>query len=206
VGKPLRQYATWNVERDEASIPNKQAAIMILEGLLGDGTNLQNSDSVSLVDNDADILLRLENNIRRRLERMREPQVYHSIEPVVETRYPDIEKQSNLPVADVEMRIDRRISFNKELMKRIAKKISDGKLDPLNSPMPCVPGKHNGPANVSPRHFCGKPLNQPEVCVKPDVPAKQESPLSPELPIPLGDSLASKARKLAKKRAKDEKA
>ncbi|MHB1455540.1 MAG: DEAD/DEAH box helicase [Armatimonadota bacterium] len=206
VGKPLRQYATWNVERDEASIPNKHAAIMILEGLLDDGTNLQNSDTASLADNDTDNLLRLEKNIRRRLERMREPQVYHSIEPVVETGYPDIEKQSDLPVADVEMRVDRRISFNKELRKRIEKKISDGKLDPLNTPMPPVPGRHNSPANVNPRHFPGKPVNQPEVRVKPDVPAKQESPPSPESPVPLGDSLASKARKLAKKRAKDEKA
>jgi hypothetical protein len=40
VGKPLRGYTTWNVERGEASIPSKAAAQMILE-LLGDGSALR---------------------------------------------------------------------------------------------------------------------------------------------------------------------
>jgi len=45
VGKPLRQDVTWNVERGEGSIPSKKAALAILEGLLGDGTRLDEPDA-----------------------------------------------------------------------------------------------------------------------------------------------------------------
>ncbi|MFW6438201.1 MAG: DEAD/DEAH box helicase, partial [Armatimonadota bacterium] len=89
VGKPLRQYAAWNVERHEGSVPSKSAALMILEGLLGDGTNLENPDTVSLTDSDEAGRVRLERALQRRLERAREPQVFHPIEPqpLVETEY-----------------------------------------------------------------------------------------------------------------------
>lgn len=194
VGKPLRQYAVWNVERGEASIPSKASAIMILEGLLCDHSNLDNADTYSLADNDADSLLRLEKAVRRRLERMREPQVYHSIEPIVETGYPDIEEQSELPKADVEMRVESRTSFNKELRKRIEKKISDGKLDPLKARKPHTLGGSGKSADLRPNFFPGRPQEH--------VKEPAQTP-SPAPPVPQGDSLASRARRLAKERGKN---
>ena len=86
VGKPLRPYATWNVERGEASIPSKASALMILEGLLGDGTRLAEPDTSALSDDAEAERLRLEEALRRRLQRMREPEVFHPIEPAAATR------------------------------------------------------------------------------------------------------------------------
>ncbi|MHB1001878.1 MAG: DEAD/DEAH box helicase [Armatimonadota bacterium] len=184
VGKPLRQYTVWNVERGESSIQSKPAAIMILEGLLGDGSNLQNSDTASLVDSDEDARIRLETALRRKLERMREPQVYHPIEPIIKTEYPEIEAQVELPKPDVERRVERRSSFHKELRKRIANKISDGKLDPMTRIKPPQSEQAKKPAVIPP--------------AKPDI--EPEQTLSPAPPLPQGDSLAARARRIAKKR------
>ena len=99
-GKPLRGYTTWNVERGEGAIPSRSAAIMVLEGLLGDGTNLNCPDTYSLSDGEMAQELELELALRRRLERMREPEVFHPIQPQseVETQYPAIEDTEELPV------------------------------------------------------------------------------------------------------------
>ncbi|KKK70121.1 hypothetical protein LCGC14_2927170, partial [marine sediment metagenome] len=70
VGKPLRQYATWNVERGEASIPSKAATLMVLEGLLGDGANLVCADTLAMSDGDEARAIRLEKTLRRRLEQL----------------------------------------------------------------------------------------------------------------------------------------
>jgi hypothetical protein len=130
VGKPLRQYATWDVERGEASIPHKAPARMILEGFLGDSTNLENDDLYSLSDTEPASAVLLEQALRRRLERMREPEVFHPIlpEPQVDTSYPDREEDEDLPEPDSAKRKQRHRAFDRGLHKRIAKKIAIDKL------------------------------------------------------------------------------
>jgi len=183
VGKPLRQYATWDVQRGEASIPSKASALMLLEGLIGDGSNLANADTASLADTDADAALRLERALRRRLERMREPEVFHPIEPRIETAYPEPEQPETLPEPDVARRAERRRRFNRDLRKRLAKKIDDGTLAPhAGRPAPPPGMKHRG-ANLRPTAFPGRPAEQK--------------------PIPQGDSLAAKARRLKRRKRSD---
>ena len=125
VGKPLRQSTTWNVERGEASIPSKKAALMILDGLLGDGAALSGDETRSATE-EADNL-RLEQALRRRLERMREPQVFHPITPVraVQTEYPEAESAEELEKPDVTRRSERRRDFDRDLHRRIASRVSE---------------------------------------------------------------------------------
>jgi DEAD/DEAH box helicase domain-containing protein len=192
-GKPLRQYATWNVERYEASIPSKAATRMILEGLIGDGTNLENPDTAALTDSDAGEIGRLEIALRRRLERMREPALFHPIEPKIETETPAALSEDQLAGSDVGARRTTRRSFHKDLRRRLAKKIDEGKLDAL-TPKPGVPvGTHLPGAQRKPVDFAGKP----DVPEEPDAAAE---PPKPEKPIELGDNLAARARKLRKNR------
>ena len=204
VGKPLRQYAVWNVERGEASIPSKPAAIAILEGYLGDGSNLSAADTYTLSDSDAAEAIRLEQSLRRRLERGREPEVFHAITPNIETGYPEIEKPDQLLAPDVTARADRRTDHEKDLRKRLAKKIGLAGLDPFGAaaqqPMPDhlhTPGS----GNLSPRHFSGKPNEKhstaPASGCADD--ATGEAADKPDT-IKLGDSLAARAKRLKRER------
>jgi DEAD/DEAH box helicase domain-containing protein len=196
VGKPLRQYTTWNVERGEASIPSKKSAIMILEGVLGDGANLVNADAASLTDTAEGGAARMEQALRRRLERMREPEVFHPIEPHVETRYPDREPDAGLPAADVASRGGRRKDFHRELRKRIAKSLPLGGLPPDAGGVKPPPGMARRGANKPPTHFPGRPEVSEE-----QVPAEGAPGPEPQAPIRSGDPLASRVRRLKKKRA-----
>ena len=165
---------------------------MILEGVLLDGSALEHADARSLTDSDADDELRLEMALRRRLERMREPQLFHPIEPSVPTRYPAVEKAESLPEADVARRAERRRSLTKELRKRIAKHIPSKKLEPLVGP----PGPPDGMSRRSskpPSHFSGRPVVEKE-----NQPAGKQA----QRAIDSGDSLAAKARRM-KRRRKD---
>ena len=77
VGKPLRGETTWNIERGEANIPSKRAALRLLKDILGDRTGLRNADEDSLGQDEAERLLVIERGIRRRLERLGDPEVFH---------------------------------------------------------------------------------------------------------------------------------
>ena len=189
VGKPLRGYATWNVERGEASIPNKAAALMILDGLLGDGQDLCRPDREALSDSSQADTLRLEQALRRRLERMREPQVFHPIvpQPEVGTAYPRIEPSGELDAADAGRRAERRRGFERDMHKRIAKKLGPGGLDPGAGAVPVPPGMKKKGSNLKPTDFPGKP--------------QQDAP--PSTPVPLGDPLAARARRRLKKGDKE---
>ncbi|MBN1674919.1 MAG: DEAD/DEAH box helicase [Kiritimatiellae bacterium] len=194
VGKPLRTYSTWNVERGEASIPSKAAARMILEGFLADGSNLRNADTASLTDAGAAACNRLEAAVRRRLERMREPQVFHPIEPAVRTQYPKIEAQEHLMEPDVSKRAERERRFTRELRRRVAKNLPSPGLDPdVGRPRP-PPGMKKRGSNKPPTHFPGRPAKAVE-----KAPAPQSLSAAPS-PVRLGDSLAARARRLKKKR------
>jgi DEAD/DEAH box helicase domain-containing protein len=195
VGKPLRQYAVWNVERGEGSIPSKAAAIMILKGLLGDGTNLDNPDSSALTDSEASDEVRLEMALRRRLERMRQPQVFHPIEPRVETRYPDAERPEALSSADVAERSARRREFDRELRKRIAKQVPTDQLSPHAGHPGPPPGMKTQAGNKPPTHFPGRPAVREE-----KVQQERATDRHSEEPIRPGDSLAAKARRIKKGR------
>ena len=121
VGKPLRQSVTWNVERGEGSVPSKAAARMILERLLGDGTNLDSSDERVLSDTTYE--QQLEIALRRRLERMREPQVFHEITPAAEIEHPQAEDESALPETDVSRRVERKLKFDAETRRSILRRL-----------------------------------------------------------------------------------
>jgi hypothetical protein len=196
VGKPLRQYTTWNVERGEASIPSKASARMILKGLLGDGSNLENPDSASLADTEADAALRAERALRRRLERMREPQVFHPIEPRIETGYPEPERAEELERADSGERRARRRSFHRELRKRIAKSVPTDKLKPHAGIRRPPPGMKSRGSNAPPTRFPGRPEKGREEAE--EIVADEKADAA--APIRLGDSLAARARKLRKRR------
>jgi DEAD/DEAH box helicase domain-containing protein len=186
VGKPLRQYATWNVERGEASIPSKTAALMILRDFLGDGTALRQPDADALSDSTFQDKTKLEQALRRRLERMGEPQRFHPIVPAVElkTEYPNIEPEAEHAEADASKRKRRRRALDNDLHKRLAKKLGPGGLDAMQSKAGLrPPGMKTKRSNLKPTDFPGKPVQAPE-----------------SEPIPLGDSIASRARRKAKKK------
>ena len=115
VGKPLRQYTTWNVERGEASIPSKKATLMILEGLLGDGSSLELPDSNQLAEDAERDRVLMQEGLRRRLERMREPEVFHPIQQEVRTEQPEPERRSTLALSDVARRAFRRKLYDRSL-------------------------------------------------------------------------------------------
>ena len=212
VGKPLRQYATWDVQRGEASIPSKEAALMILDGYLADGGNLDCGDTYSLSDDEQADALKLEQLLRRRLERGREPEVFHPIEPMIETKPPDAEKSEALATPDVAKRTERRRDFERDLRKRLAKRLDLGGLDPLAGGPGPPPGTRRRGSSVWPKAFPSQPVSPAADAAEPE-PAPEPAKAPPEPPsetaqpsaggIQLGDSLASRARKLKKKRKKD---
>jgi len=172
---------------------------MILEGFLDDGTNLENEDVDSATDSDFDQNLRLERALQRRLERMREPQVFHPITPEAEikTEYPEIEKREELSKPDVTKRAERRRGFDKELRNLIAKRIELNQLPPdAGSPGPPKGMKTRGGV-VRPTDFSGRPEKiEPAATDEPESDKKE----TPEKPVILGDALAARARKMYKKK------
>ena len=180
VGKPLRRYTTWNVERGEASIPSKPSTLMILDGLLGDMTNLKNLDTDTLVDSGDERAARLEQALRRRLERAREPQVFHPIKPApeVKTEYPEIEGKEQLGTPDVERRAQRRRQFDRDLHKRIAKRIGLDGLHPLTAPAAERPaGTRTRGANLRPSAFPGRPDAERGTGIPPgEAPTRAQTP------------------------------
>jgi DEAD/DEAH box helicase domain-containing protein len=124
VGKPLRGETVWNVERGEGAIPCKVAALQILDGMLGDEQTLDAPDRLTLSDDPAALRIRLERELRRRLERHREPVVPHPIEPHVPLAYPVPEEPATLATPDVERRGDSRRAFNKALRAKLAERTS----------------------------------------------------------------------------------
>lgn len=109
IGKPLRQDATWNVERHEGSVPSKKSARMILELLLADAARLNLPEEESLGQDDAEARLRLERSLRRRLERHAFPDIFHDIAPQPPEGFPEPEAvPQSLSDTDMARRAMRR--------------------------------------------------------------------------------------------------
>ena len=205
VGKPLRKFDIWNVERGEGAVPSKESARRILEGLLADSGQLDCPDTHSVTDLEAADQQRLRQALRRRLETQREPEVFHRIEPEVETEYPEPVQESELEEPDVAARRRSRRSFHKKLDRRLARNIPDERLSPTKG-KPGPPDKmKRGKGNNAPDAYPGKPKNwavreapeAPQRSTSPEMDAPQENSVEP---IGQGDSLAARARRLEKKR------
>jgi len=221
VGKPLRQFSTWNVERGEASIPSKQAALMILKGLIADGSGLCAPDSATLAASAESRRRQLENELRRRLERAREPEVAHPIVPApqVRTAVPAPEPAHALAQADVARRAGRRRAFDKELRKRIAKKLDANGLPP-DTPMPGIPagmrtrhgvarpGDFAVPAETNARAYDGTSVRTHEhTSARDEEKSRKEGPgaqgmesMRQQPAISVGNALAARARKMTKRK------
>ena len=113
VGKPLRGYTTWNIERGEATIPSKKSTLRILRGIIGDAKNLRSRDAESLGQDEAEKRLILERGIRRRLERMGDPQLFHPIDPNPQVGFPHVEKPSQTDESDTSRRSFKRLGVDK---------------------------------------------------------------------------------------------
>ena len=200
VGKPLRQYTTWSVERGEGSIPSKAAAGMILEGLLAEGVDRAGTrHSVGGKAPSRD-LIRLEQSLRRRLERMREPEVFHPIAPELDIRtgFPDIESDNALETPDVARRSERRRSFDRDLHKRIAKRFRAGKPAPAEPPNPPRAGILKRRGVVRPTDFPGRPVKTGSTSVgslRETLPGEAEGRSPGKAPVAAGDAMASRAMK-----------
>lgn len=214
VGKPLRQYATWDVQRGEASIPLKKPTIRILEGYLGDRTALRHDDLEHLSQTDEARQFRLERDLRRRLERMREPRVFHPItpEPQVDTRYPNAESPATLATPDVAERKERKRSFDRDLHKRIAKKIAVDKLPALGGPngekslevgdpgdRVVGPSTKGMKSSLKPTDFPGRPDPQDQQAPQESSKSATPYPAGSSSLLVMGDRLARIARKRTKK-------
>jgi len=174
VGKPLRQYVTWNVERGEGSIPSKAAAIAILQGVLGDGSRLDEPDSAQsgLRSATGNRQSEIERALRRRLEHAREPLLPHPVHPVephVETGFPAPEDRKTLTNADVARRVFRRLRHERAIARGEPK------------PTPATPEPTVPLAIRAPRHASS--------------PLRPKEGVSTPSPIKAGDPLAALARK-----------
>ncbi|HSV73924.1 MAG TPA: DEAD/DEAH box helicase [Chthonomonadales bacterium] len=189
VGKPLRQFTTWNVERGEGSLPSRRAAVAILEGLLVG--NLVEPDARTPVNTGEGGAVRTEQALTRRLERMREPMVRHAIDPAPPCDYPVPEPELALPTPDVERRRTRRSAFDREVRRRAAELAeraagSRGGAAPERAPAPPA-------AAAAPPAAAAAP---PASAAAPPAPSDQPSPAA--APIRLGDPLAARVRRMGR--------
>jgi len=199
VGKPVRQYNDWYVDRHEAWIPSKASSIMILEGLLDDRSNLDNPDVGSLSDNDESRTLGLRQGLQRRLENMRQPQLFHPIDPKAPEGYPQPAGSDELETPDTTARRTTQKAFGRQFRKRLAKKMRTTQLDAMEPKAPHMKDKVTGPS-MPPTAFSGKPTKPQETVTDAQQQDAHRQPQpKPVDHIKLGDSLAARARKLGKK-------
>jgi DEAD/DEAH box helicase domain-containing protein len=197
VGKPVRQYNDWYVDRHEAWVPSKASSIMILEGLLGDRTNLDNPDCGSLSDSDEARTVRLRCDLRRRLEQLRQPQVFHQIDPMAPQGLP--EPAGEIDTSDAAARRTTQKEFGRRLRQRLAKKMRTTQLDAMEPKSRHMKENITGPS-MPPTAFPGKPSRPTKTVTDTEQTDAHHQPLpEPVDPIKLGDSLAARAKKLGKK-------
>ena len=129
---------------------------------------------------------RLEQALRRRLERMREPKVFHPIrpEPEIETAYPERESTEDLETSDVERRSERKRSLDRDLHKRIDKRMR---------------GKDVGPTGGTGQNQDGDAFSRTEDA-EAELPEKEDRSSPESSPPESGDSIAARARKRARRK------
>ena len=137
VGKPLRGYTTWNTERGEANVPSKRAALRLLKDIIGDGTNLSARDSQSLGQDEDEKRLMIERGLRRRLERLSDPEVFHPIDPNPQVGFPEVEKQAITTDADIARRALKRMKLTK--LKESGQNVPDHQLQDVGR----LPANHD---------------------------------------------------------------
>ncbi|MEN8150580.1 MAG: DEAD/DEAH box helicase [Planctomycetota bacterium] len=119
-GKPLHPYTVLNPERGEGSLPDKRAALAILDGLIddglsGNGMGLDEPDERTLLDSPAAMRERLSAALRRRLQHQREPEAFHPVVPVPPREVPAPESTDQLRVPDAACRGERRRALTRRI-------------------------------------------------------------------------------------------
>ena len=197
VGKPLRGYTTWNTERGEANIPSKRAALRLLKDIIGDGTNLRAHDSESLGQREEEKRLMIERGIRRRLERLGDPEVFHPIAPKPQVGFPKIEKSAITTDADIARRAFKRIRLAKQSIGPVS---AAGQTD---DDLSRVAKDYNASSDPEMAHEVHTQPAQPRSKALRDMmrqkPEVQSHPQASQQEIKLGDSIAARARKLKKR-------
>jgi hypothetical protein len=193
VGKPLRGFSSWNVERGEGSIPCKDASLMILDGIFS-GKRVQGASSCGGCGAECDTEICVERMLRRRLERMREPGVSHPVTPErdVSTGYGPIENGADLEKPDMVRRRERRLDFEKELHRRIAKKTAPLPFAAAPRAPAAMRAKRGVRSVVAPADFPGRPVAPPGP--RPDRPSASGGGVA------AGDATALKAWRAVKRK------
>jgi len=200
VGKPLRGYTTWNIERGEANVPSKRSALRLLKQIIGDGTKLRQACVQEVGQDSADRLMLIERGIRRRLERMGDPEVFHPIDPDPRVGFPDVEKPAASTDADIARRAFKRMRLAKAREPAIDRSADDSsrpardfdaKTDPELAHEAVKPGGRKQSKAL--RNLMRK---QSSAIAEPDRP---EKPANADGEITLGDSIAARARRLTKR-------
>ncbi len=121
VGKPLRPETVLNPERGEGSIPSRRAALRVLDALLGDGSGLSAPDDGALTETPASRRARIAREVRRAVERRREPLV-PAPPPRPLPRFPDREPDRSLAVPDAARRGERSREIARKIRALAARK------------------------------------------------------------------------------------
>ncbi|MFP3904615.1 MAG: hypothetical protein ACLFWB_10280, partial [Armatimonadota bacterium] len=119
-----------------------------------------------------------------------------------QTEYPDVEGVEELQQPDVSTRRGHRRDFHRRLRRKLAKRIEDEKLDPLVGVNRPPEGMKQGP-DLPPTHFRGRPKISREEAEELRDDHQSPDKAEKDTPIKHGDSLASRARRLKKKRRKN---
>jgi len=213
VGKPLRSFSTWNIERGEGSIPSKKAALRILDAVIGDGSRLHVQDLDSLGQTDAEREALIERSLRRRLERMGDPDVFHPVDPNPEVGFPAVDKEAITTDSDIARRALKRMRLEKNEAS------VEGKLRALHRWRLRTPEFLKGPEgqDIDPSEGTPDGIRQSQVGpVTPggtpgdssriaNIPAPEHADLEHERvrkppDIRLGDSIAGRARRMRGRR------
>jgi len=209
VGKPLRGYTTWNIERGEANIPSKRAALRILRDIIGDGSSLPAQDREAAVADDDQRRLLLERGIRRRLERLGDPEVFHPIDPRPEVGFPDVERPAVGTGSDVARRAFKRLLF--ERLKAVEQAKAPEPME-ISRPARDLEAKTDPDFahEAAPKEKRSESKALRNMMRKNPASAEAPAPAAPQAeendkeasqnPIKLGDSVAARARRLKKEK------
>jgi len=200
IGKPLRGYTCWNIERGEANIPSKKATLRLLRGIIQDGASLRKPDAGSFGQPDAERMLLLERGIRRRLERLADPELFHPIDPRPAVGFPAPEQAAASTTSDVTRRAIKRIWLDKAARSTGIQPPS-GDTSRITREEPSEVDSELAHETRGPRHReqsrALRNLLRSNPTAKPSQPAE---PVPGEQQVQLGDRVAARALRMRKKK------